>query len=240
MNTKKDHGIPETSYGVWGRRDQLIFATFLQSFCWFLSLAVYSYVGNMSEKIALSSSSDAELPDNLMGSLGASVAHYLFYDLCGIMAFLVPLFPFAISMKLFLRTKWSYLLKILAMLTFLIGWCTTALGYAHYKKDLAMWYLFPGKLSISMNRYWGNKLGVGVLLLLATSLIMVLIIVIFDVFPGIKLRMRKVVKQKAQEDAHAYTEEEKEGGSLTSPQAEIEQVESQTVQEEGASEQGLS
>ena len=104
MDTKIDHGIPEPSYGVWGRRDQLIFATFLQSLCWFLSLAVYSYVIAMPALIELSNLAYPIVPEaNWMGSIGGHVAHYLVNDVCGINAFLVPFLPFVISMKLFFR-----------------------------------------------------------------------------------------------------------------------------------------
>lgn len=186
MDRKTDPILQESSYYTWGRRDQLIFATFLQSLCCFFALAIYAYVHNMPPLITLLQAARTDyLATNLMGSIGGRIAHYLVNDLCGISAFLIPCFPFAISMKLFLPQSRYSLVKTLALLLFTILWSSLAMGYWHHAYDhpTTPWYLLPGHLTMHIATSLGNLLGGGVLLLLTTSLVSVLIALVTSLTP---------------------------------------------------------
>ena len=133
MNSNNTKTNTTPHYDTWGRRDQLIVGTFLQSIAWFLSLAVYSYVMVMpSELVFEKKLALCDMLENWMGIIGCHVAHYLVDDLSGIMAFLFPLFPFWLSMCLFFRKSVFTALKGLATILFITIWSTMAVSCLLY------------------------------------------------------------------------------------------------------------
>ena len=208
MNTKNNGTLHQTNHYTWERRDQLIFAIFLQSVSAFFLLAIYSYVKNVAPKINLNAS--AQIPiENWMGTIGAHTAEYLFIDLCGINAFFIPLFPFAISLKLFFPQSQYNLLKTLILLTFLTIWSTIAMGYFHYicQNTLIPWYMAPGLISIKITTTLGNLLGVGVILILTSSLISLAIALLFDPMITLRSWQEKIKKSPTQKTTDNTSEE---------------------------------
>ncbi|MEM7361722.1 MAG: DNA translocase FtsK 4TM domain-containing protein [Bacteroidota bacterium] len=208
-----------TPYAAWGRRDQLIVGTFLQSVFWFLALSIYSYVRVMPVEFTFHSKLNVcDNAENWMGSIGCHLAHYLVYELAGMVAFLFPLLPFWLSISLFFRKRNSNILKGIATISFLISWSAMALSYFHYahKNTSSQWYLYPGKYGMEMMHTLGSLLGGGVVLLLATSLISVIILLNFKYLAVWKsLRTRKRGKDK-KTSHHATTKSKKEEDSKVS------------------------
>ena len=162
---------------TWGRRDQLIFATFLQGISWFLSLAIYSYLTHIPPILTFPLTA-IEGKSNWMGKIGWHIAHYLVNDLCGINAFFIPLLPFWLSFCLAFKKKMYTLFKGTFTLLFFTGWSTIVMGYLYYTQDSHQlpWYLFPGKYGEELTRTLSDLLGAGVMLLLVSSLISILIL----------------------------------------------------------------
>lgn len=235
--TKKDP-ISEPSYGIWGRKDQLIFATFLQSVCCFLFLSLYSYVADMSTMSVLGDISfPSWLEANWMGKVGGYVAHYLLKELCGISALAIPLIPFCISLKLFSPQSRYSLVKTLLILIFLMVWSTLAISYWHYvqgHKD-SIWYILPSRLSIKIAIYLGDLLGGGVVLLLVTSLISFFIMLTFDSLFAFKEQLNETLyahhAKKAEKNEPEQPHAEKEPSTPTNT-VEEEESDEESVQEE--------
>lgn len=196
---KKNNNVLELSYRIWGRKDQLIFATFLQSLSWFLSLSLYSYLSQMSVFLALGDVSfPVWLEMNFMGKVGGYIAHYLLKELCGISALMVPLLPFIFSWKLFFPSNRYSLIKSILSFIFLMSWVVLAISYWHYVKDhkIALWYNLPSRLSMKVAHYLGDLLGGGVVLLLIASLASFIITLMFNILSVLKSPFRAMGNQK--------------------------------------------
>ena len=201
MINSKNQSIKDNSYGVW-RRDQLIFATFLQTFCGFLAISIYSYIQNISSPIPILPSAGSFIPQNasqnLMGSIGGIISHYLFNDICGVSAFLTPLIPFTVGLKLFFPKGRFQLLKPLITILFLIAWPSLAISYWHVfsQNTQAAWYYFPGNKSFAVITALNKLIGFGVVLLLLTLLVSIIIIHCGTSFPSPKRLTTKALKKE--------------------------------------------
>ena len=197
------------------RKNQLVLGTFLQSISWFLFLALYSYVVVMPDVVILR---DLSLPQgissNWMGKLGGLCAHYLVREVWGISAFLVPLLPLSMSYKLFFSKSRFRLLKALAMISFLTEWVSLAFAYWHYIKpqQACSWYMLPSILSLRITSQMADLLGVGVVLLLAATLISFMIFIPFNVVSflkdgGISIRKTDNKSRRGRSEDNLTTEE---------------------------------
>lgn len=215
MNADNNKERLAPHYATWGRRDQLIVGTFLQSVFWFLLFALYSYAMVMPTELTFQAKlSLCDGADNWMGSIGCHLAHYLVYELAGMVAFLLPLLPYWLSIALFLRKSSLTIFKGVAIISFLILWSATAISYFHYanQNKVSQWYLYPGQYGMEMMRMLGNLLGGGVVLLLVASLVSVIILLNFKYLPALR-SFRIGAKKKKQASPPTKTEDTKEGTS---------------------------